>query len=485
MSAADFLFTSSMQRMLTLVFADPKHSFTLNELLAQAGGGRGGGQRQIERLLLAGVLHEGPRRARQRSIKANTDFFLYPELRGIVLKSFGLAEPLRKALQPFRSHIDEAFVFGSVAKGTDTHNSDIDLIVVGEAPLMAMTEAMLQAGNALGRPVHLNLYAADEWARLKQTDPVLAQISDASGFTTTKINSGKSQNKGIEMMLNLVPVKTSDLQWDFTFTGAYNITKVLSLLTETPGENITVGSHVFNGFVQQIVGQEMGQIVGYGYRRDDGSINPDHAGMIVYGANGLPLPTTKLIPFGSALPKWVGGFTNAVNYKGILVSFLIDFKLGGKVLSGTNFNAYRHGLLKETLIGREGGALDASGNDPGKVIGEGVDINSNINTASSTAQNYYSVVRGSGIIEPVIYNAGYWKLRQIMAGYDFIKFLKGSSAIKGLRLSFVANNVLLLKKWVPNIDPESFSYTSDNVVGLESPSLPTTRSIGFNLNVKF
>ncbi len=318
------------------------------------------------------------------------------------------------------------------------------------------------------------------------TDQIVnAQISDASGFTTTRINSGKSQNQGIEMMVNIVPVRTNDFQWDFTFTGAYNITKVLSLITDTPGENITVGTHVFNGFVQQIVGQEMGQIVGYGYKRDDGSINPAHKGMIVYGANGIALPTSTLIPFGSALPKWVGGFTNSFNYKGILMSFLIDFKLGGKVLSGTNFNAYRHGLSQETLVGREGGALDANGNDPGKVTGVGVDINSNINTASATAENFYSVVRGAGLIEPVVYNAGYWKLRQITIGYDFSKYLKASSSIKGLRLSFVANNVLMIKKWVPNIDPESFAYTSDNIVGLESPSVPTTRSLGFNLNVKF
>ena len=180
MSAANFLFTPSMQRVLAQVFVEPEQSFTLNELLAQAGGGRGGGQKQIERLLASGVLQEGPRRARQRSIKVNTGFFLYPELRGIVLKSFGLAEPLRTALKPFETQIDEAFVFGSVAKGTDTHNSDIDLIVVGDAPLMAMTDAMLEAGKSLGREVHLNLYGSDEWASLKQVDPVLAQISEAS-----------------------------------------------------------------------------------------------------------------------------------------------------------------------------------------------------------------------------------------------------------------------------------------------------------------
>ena len=180
MSAADFLFTPSVQKVLELMFADPERSFTLNELLAQAGGGRGGGQRQIEKLLAAGVFEEGPRHARQRSIKVNTDFFLYSELRGIVLKSFGLAEPLRAVLAPFKNQIEEAFVFGSVAKGSDTHKSDIDLIVVGDASLMPLTDAILQASNSLGRPVHLSLYGPDEWSRLKQVDPVLAQISEAS-----------------------------------------------------------------------------------------------------------------------------------------------------------------------------------------------------------------------------------------------------------------------------------------------------------------
>jgi hypothetical protein len=229
----------------------------------------------------------------------------------------------------------------------------------------------------------------------------------------------------------------------------------------------------------------MGQIVGYGYKRDDGSVNPANKGMIVYAPSGLPIRTAGLIPFGSALPKWTGGIMNSVTYKGISASILIDFKLGGKILSGTNFNAYRHGLHKATLVGREGGVLDASGNDPGKVVGVGVNEEGNTNTYAAKAEDFYSVVRGSQIIEPVIYNAGYWKLRQISIGYDFTKFIPNSYPVKGVRLSLVANNVLMLKKWVPNIDPETFSYSSDNVVGLESPSVPTTRSMGFNLNVKF
>jgi TonB-linked SusC/RagA family outer membrane protein len=318
------------------------------------------------------------------------------------------------------------------------------------------------------------------------TDQIVsATISDASGFTTTQINSGQNENKGIELMLNLIPVRTNDFQWDFTFTGAYNKTKVLKLLTDELGTNITTGQHVFNGFVQQIVGEEMGQIVGYGYKRDDGSVNPEHKGMIVYAPSGLPIRTSSLIPFGSALPKWTGGFMNTFTYKGLVASVFIDFKLGGKILSGTNFNAYRHGLHKATLVGREGGVLDGSGNDPGRVVGVGVTEESNINEYAAKAEDFYSVVRGSQIIEPVIYDGGYWKLRQITIGYDFTKFIPESFPVKGLKLSLVANNVLMLKKWVPNIDPETFSYTSDNVVGLESPGVPTTRSMGFNLNVKF
>ena len=301
------------------------------------------------------------------------------------------------------------------------------------------------------------------------TDQIVqAQISDASGFVDTRINSGQSQNKGIEAMLNLTPVKSQNLQWDFTFTGAYNITKVLSLLTETPGERITVGTHVFNGELRQIVGEEMGQIAGFGYRRDAN-------GNKVFGANGLPLRTADLINYGSALPKWVGGFNNAFNYRGFTLSFLIDFKLGNKILSGTNFNAYRHGLHKATLEGREGG-----------VVGDGVSsVDGSVNKAVANVQDYWSVVRSLALIEPVIYNGGYWKLRQITAGYDFTKYFSPNSPIKGIRLNFVANNVLMLKKWVDNIDPESFGYSSDNLVGMESPGLLTTRSIGFNLNVKF
>lgn len=175
-SAADILFTPSVQRVLAATLAHPERAYTLQELLAVAASGRGNTQQQIERLLSAGVLVEEPRRGRRRSIKANADYLLYPELCSILRKTFGVADPLKKVLQPFAQQIEEAFVFGSVAKGTDTQRSDIDLVVVGTAELLALTEALYATEQALGRAIHLSLYEPEEWRELQVNDPVLRQI---------------------------------------------------------------------------------------------------------------------------------------------------------------------------------------------------------------------------------------------------------------------------------------------------------------------
>ncbi len=177
MSTADFLFTSTVQRVLAATLPHPERTYTLDELLTIAASGRGSAQKQIERLLAAGVLKEEPRRGRHRSIKANAEYFLYQELSSIARKSFGLAEPLKEVLRRFTPNIEEAFVFGSVAKGTDTQRSDVDLAVVGTASLIELSEAIHNLEQELGRAIHLNLYAPDEWRELVAHDPLVAQIA--------------------------------------------------------------------------------------------------------------------------------------------------------------------------------------------------------------------------------------------------------------------------------------------------------------------
>ncbi|MCC5935885.1 MAG: SusC/RagA family TonB-linked outer membrane protein [Lunatimonas sp.] len=309
------------------------------------------------------------------------------------------------------------------------------------------------------------------------SDQILgAQVSDASGYLRQLINVGESSNRGVEVLLTAIPVQTNNFMWETSINASWNVTKTLKLGLTEGDSVITVGTAVYGGELRQVVGKPMGQIYGFGYLRDP-------QGNIVHDANnGRPLRTALQIPFGSAIPIWVGGFMNTFHYKNLSLSTLIDFKLGHKMLSGTNFNAWRHGLHKGTLVGRE----------QGFVIGEGV---KNVGTAENPSyvpndvqtevQTFYETVRSANMIEEFIYNAGFWNLRQVTIGYNLTPLLPANFFIKSLRANVVGNNVLVIKKWVPNIHPEEFGFTSDNLMGLEAHGLPVTRSIGFNLSFKF
>jgi TonB-linked SusC/RagA family outer membrane protein len=302
------------------------------------------------------------------------------------------------------------------------------------------------------------------------SDQILqAQLSDATGFLNQLINVGQSKNEGVEMALNLAPVTTSNFRWTTNMNAAYNITEVLDLGDDVSDNSITVGSGDFHGELRHVVGQPMAQLYGFGLLRDD-------QGRVIHDpGNGRPLRTPEQIPFGSAIPTWVGGITNAFDYKGVQFSFLIDFRLGHRMISGTHVNAYRHGLDKATLPGR----------DVGFVVGDGVNPNGEINTTPAEVQLYYESVRSLQLSELSVFNAGLWQLRQMSLGYDFTKLLPNNFPVRGLRLNAVANNVAVLKKWVPHIHPDQFGFPSDNLMGLEATGLPISRSIGFNLNVKF
>jgi uncharacterized protein len=177
MSLADFMFTPGLQRVLAVTLPHPDRSFSLRELIRLSEGGRGSSQKHIDKLVAVGVFQEDERRGGQRSIRANPDFALYPELLSIARKSFGVAEPLMEALEPFRSQIETAFVFGSVAKGTDRGKSDIDLMIVGRAPLLDVTEALHSAEQRVARPINFSLYSLEEWTKLVDSDAVIRQIA--------------------------------------------------------------------------------------------------------------------------------------------------------------------------------------------------------------------------------------------------------------------------------------------------------------------
>lgn len=164
---ADALFTKVQQRVLGVLFGNPDRSFYANEVIALAGVGTGAVQRELARLQAAGLV-TAEQIGRQKHYQANPASPVFEELRGLIRKTVGLADELRVVLDPFRGQIVAAFVYGSVAKGSDSADSDIDLMVISDELTYADLFAMLEpAAKKLGRPVNPTVYSLKELQRRK------------------------------------------------------------------------------------------------------------------------------------------------------------------------------------------------------------------------------------------------------------------------------------------------------------------------------
>ena len=293
---------------------------------------------------------------------------------------------------------------------------------------------------------------------------VTATVARSTGYTSQLINIGESVSKGFETALTVRPIDTRNFTWAVNGNVSYNTSEVLKLGLTAADTMITTGG------VRAVVGQKLGQI--YTYRQ----LTDANGNKVFQG--GLPVRDDEQYSAGTNQPTWFGGITNTFDYKGVILSFLVDFKLGKDymTLGGPNRHYWRHGLHKGTLVGREQNA----------VVGEGVNKDGTPNTTAAPLQPYYEQFQALNIHDYWKAKAGYWKLRQISLGYDFRAFMPQISPyIKGVRLSLTANNVLLLKKWVQNLDPDNLNYYEDTGNGGDMPSLPPTRNLGFTLNVKF
>jgi len=168
-SLANALFSGVQQRLLALLFGQPERSFYMSQIVRQLHSGTGAVERELARLEQSGLICV-ERIGNQKHYRANRASPIFPELHGIIQKTVGLKEPLQRALQDYASQIRAAFVYGSVAKQTDTARSDIDLMVIGNGLVYSDLYLSLQeAEKVLGRPVNPNILDFDEWQK-KRTD---------------------------------------------------------------------------------------------------------------------------------------------------------------------------------------------------------------------------------------------------------------------------------------------------------------------------
>jgi predicted nucleotidyltransferase len=176
-SLADALFSTIRQRVLAYLFGQPERSFFATELIKLAGGGSGAVQREVARLAESGLVTV-KRVGTQKHYQANPKSPLFAELCSIAQKTVGLAEPLREALAPLAKRITAAFVYGSVAKRSDTAASDIDLMVVSDSLTYAdLYAAMEQATARLGREVNPTVYSRKDLVkRIKQKNAFVTRV---------------------------------------------------------------------------------------------------------------------------------------------------------------------------------------------------------------------------------------------------------------------------------------------------------------------
>lgn len=330
-------------------------------------------------------------------------------------------------------------------------------------------------------------------------DQILAiKTSAASGYTSKLINAGRMNNHGIEVQLDVTPVETKKFRWNVGLNYARNRSKVDILDYEGEIENYVIGSS--GGLdVLASVGQRYGALYGTAYLRDD-------KGNIIVGANGLPKADPEKKVLGHFTPSWVGGVANTFSYKNLEFSFLMDASIGGSIYSQTNRYGDYTGVLEQTLTGRgaefggiqyyypkndnkqskilwNGGALPNNERlyDDGMIF-DGVKEDGSKNTTVISAQQYYK--SAYNIHEAYVYSASFVKMREMRLTYTFQKNLVKKLRLTGASISAIGRNLFFIYKDVPNIDPET-AFDTGNAQGLESLSLPTVRTIGLNLNLKF
>jgi TonB-linked SusC/RagA family outer membrane protein len=357
------------------------------------------------------------------------------------------------------------------------------------------TEFGLEAGFFKSRvKLDVSLYNTNSYNQILTVD-----VSPTTGYNQQLINGGKINNKGVEVQLGVDIIRSSAFNWNIAVNYAANRSKVLYLDASGKLQNYLLGS---DGTIQTIAqpGKAYGTLVGIGYLRDD-------AGNIVIDDNGSPESDPTIKEFGHFTPDWTGGVTNTFNYKNFTLSFLIDASIGGSIYSGTNATGQYTGVLASTLAGRDAahGGLNYyyPGNDnsqlpvilaPGAsapggatvyddgIIAKGVNSKGDANEQVIPAVQYYKTI--SAIDEQYVYDDSYIKFREFQLGYTLPQSFIKKAGLQQVQVSLVGRNLFFIHKNVPNIDPET-AFNTGNGQGLEDLTLPTTRSYGININVKF
>lgn len=306
---------------------------------------------------------------------------------------------------------------------------------------------------------------------------VSTPISDATGYHEKLVNAGKIRNEGVELSLNVIPVKTKDFLWDLKVNYTKNKNKVVSL----PEGISTIQLGTFQGGVtiQATEGRAFGEIRGDDYVYDDNGnkiVDPETGFYELTGSNNV---------IGNQNPDWLMGISNSFQYKGLTLSFLIDIQQGGDVFSldhyyGENSGMYKNSVGTNDLGNPVRNPLDEGGGfiNPG-VLPDGSANDIRVDASERGAYGYMALPNSE-----FVYDASFVKLRDLSLTYTLPSKLFDNMFLNMVEVSLVGHNLWIIHKNIPDEDPES-GLSSGSLQGYIVGPPPTTRQIGANIKVQF
>ncbi|WP_343487869.1 SusC/RagA family TonB-linked outer membrane protein [Allomuricauda sp. d1] len=307
---------------------------------------------------------------------------------------------------------------------------------------------------------------------------IAVPIPETTGFAFNARNVGRVDQEGFEIAIDATPLRIGDFSWNTAINFSTVESEVVSL---TEGvERVVIASGFNSVQVVAVPGEEF-QLFGFPYLRDE------QTGRVIIDPNtGRRQVADEADILGSVLPDWTGGFVNTFSYKGLSVSATVDARWGGVMKSSTVENLQTEGLVVETLRNREGSFIDSQGVIVTRDAEGNITDRRDNDVPLSSAQDFWQSLDDNSLAEPFVYDATFVKLREASISYTFPSKLLEGSFIKGLTLGVEGRNLALLYAKVPHIDPEATLFGSGaDGFGIERSNVPTSRSIGFNVRMRF
>lgn len=298
-----------------------------------------------------------------------------------------------------------------------------------------------------------------------------------SGASSSFTNGGDVQNKGVELVLTASPVRGQDFHWDLSLNYARNRNMVKKISDQRPRVVVPANDSYFKDFVIA-QGEPYGQLYGRGWQRNE-------AGNVIIGSDGLPLLTEgRTVLLANFNPDWMGGLQNTFSYKNFTLSFVIDHRQGGKLVSPSNAVLDGLGVTERTLQGRDGGLIFGKNffNESTAVTED-----NKPNDIPITAERFWTYVGGvnTPIGEAFVVDATSTRLRELTLGYALPLSIVSRLHISDCRISLVGRNLFYIHRASPYADPDIMVGTDKTSEGFQNFIPPSSRYFGLNLKISF